>query len=129
MFSSCLYLIFSRSKGCKIQVDMTPPLTPANKCSYLTPDRKLNFSLEVLGFDDMVVIFTIYLQIKCPITIHMWKIIALASLQEFCLEKLKQCFITCFTTISLNNLCWSRFGLTDRFASLPRIGQKCQFIL
>ena len=39
-----------------MHVDMTPPLTPATKCSYLIPERKLNVP-EDFGSDDIVVIF------------------------------------------------------------------------
>ena len=29
-----------RSNGCVASVDMTPPLSPATRCSYLTPEKK-----------------------------------------------------------------------------------------
>lgn len=29
-------LIFSKSKGCNNKVDVTPPVMPATRCSYLT---------------------------------------------------------------------------------------------
>ena len=35
---------------------MTPPHTPLTKCSYLTPDKKLNF--DAFCSDDIDVIFS-----------------------------------------------------------------------
>lgn len=41
--------ILMRSNGCSISVDVTPPETPATRCSYLTWENTLTFILLALA--------------------------------------------------------------------------------
>lgn len=42
--------ILMRSRGCKINVDVTPPDIPATRCSYLMWLSKANLEDDELGF-------------------------------------------------------------------------------